>query len=188
MFAAGKPVWYLPLAGILIAAVLFTLALGYDHYNFAQDRQRHLDTSITFLSTNTLTALKEDARLHHALLELTDSIAHTSSDVGRQFGFEGLEGFGTTLGESIAELRRRDDAGYQKRALLDDVSEAMGSLLGGLGVNTTGGLSAIVGNLGSALTQGLATPALFLGIGVGYVCLLYHLTVLIRVVLGPPQA
>ncbi|KAF2623265.1 hypothetical protein BU25DRAFT_462164 [Macroventuria anomochaeta] len=168
MFAAGKPVWYLPLAVFAIAALLFTVAeLRYDRYIFANSQSAYPESLTTFLSVETITALKDDARLHHALLGLTASIAHTSSDIGQRYGFEGAERFGASLTDSIAELRKRYDVKTRKRGLVDDMSQAMGDLLGRLGVNTTGGLSAIVGNLGSALTDGLATPALFLGIGVG---------------------
>lgn len=185
MFAAGRPVWYLPLAGVLVVALLFMLVVGYDRYYFAHDQRLSPDTTFTFLSANTLIALKDDQRLHHALLGFTESIAHGSSELGRQYGFEAVEEFGVALGDSVAELRRRDDDGVQKRALFDDLGQAMGNVLGGLGVNTTGGLSAIVGNLGTALTEGLATPALFLGIGVGYVGFLSLMTILTSLVLVP---
>lgn len=170
MFAAGKPVWYLPLAVFAIVALLFTFAgLGYDRYVFAHTRDSHAEGLTAFLSVDTITALKDDAALHNALLGLTETIAHTSSDLGQRFGLEGVEGFGMALTQSITELRKRNDVKSRKRDVVDDMGQAMESLLGGVGLNTTGGLSAIVGNLGTALTEGLATPALFLGIGVGYV-------------------
>lgn len=164
MFAAGKPVWYLPLAVVLTAALLFALVLGYDRYIFSHYQDPSPEILTTFLSASTINALKEDARLHHAVLSLTDSIAQTSSDFGHRFGIVNMKVFGETLGDSISELRKRANVAERKRGLLDD----LGALIGGLGMNTTGGLSAIVGNLGTALTEGLATPALFLGIGVGY--------------------
>ncbi len=170
MFAAGKPVWYLPLAVLLTAALSFALVLGYERSIFARSRASYPEKLTTFLSVDTINALKEDARLHHALLGLTESLAHTSSSVGQQFGIGTMKEFGETLANSVSELRKRHDVADRKRGLLDDAGEAIGNLLGGLGMNTTGGLSSVVGNLGSALTQGLATPALFLGIGVGYVC------------------
>ena len=170
MFAAGKPVWYLPLAVFSIAALIFTiLRLGYDRYIFVNHQNAYPDTFTAFLSADTITALREDARLHHTLLGLTDSLARTSSDIGQRYGFEGVKSFGTFLTESVTELRKRHDVKSPKRGLVGDMSQAMGNLLGGTSLNTTGGLSAIVGNLGSALTDGLATPALFLGISVGYV-------------------
>jgi hypothetical protein len=175
MFAAGKPVWYLPLAVCAIAALVFTIfRLGYDRYTFINHQNAYPGTLTTFLSVDTITALKEDARLHHALLGLTESLARTSSDIGQRYGFEGVKSFGTFLTDSVTELRKRHDIKSPKRGLVDDMSQAMGNLLGGTSLNTTGGLSAIVGNLGSVLSDGLATPALFLGIGVGYVQQ-YHL-------------
>ena len=169
MSAAGKPVWYLPLAVLAIIAFLFTiLGLGYDRYIFANSiHNLYPENLTTFLSADTITALKEDARLHYALLGLTESIAHSSSDIGQRYGFGGMEQFGALLTDSITELRKRHGSRSQKRALVDDMSQAMGDLLGGLGVNTTDGFSSIAGTLGAALTEGLATPALFLGIGLG---------------------
>ncbi|KAJ4359438.1 hypothetical protein N0V95_002185 [Ascochyta clinopodiicola] len=166
MFASGKPVWYLPFTIIAIVFFVVSIArLGYDRYVFVNSWDP--GTSTTFLSADTITALRNDARLHHALLGLSETIAQTSSDIGRKYGFEGVKGFGNTLTEGVAELRKRQDVNGRKRALGDDMNQAMSSLLGGLGVNTTGGVSGIVDNLTSALVGGLATPALFLGIGVG---------------------
>jgi hypothetical protein len=170
MFAAGKPVWYLPFAILAIAFFLFTIVgLGYDRYIFVNNHEPYPDSLTAILSKDTIVALKEDARLHHAILGLTESIARTSSEIGQRYGFEGVKSFGTNLTESITELRKRHDVKGRKRGLIDDTSQAMKDVLSGLGVNVTGGVSSIVGNLGNALIDGLATPALFLGIGVGYV-------------------
>jgi hypothetical protein len=170
MFAAGKPVWYLPLAVFAIAVLLFTFAkLGHDRYIFTHTSDSNADGLAAFLSADTISALKDDARLHHALLGLTETIAHTSNNLGQTFGLGGVQEFGHALTESITELRKRHEVTSQKRELLDDLRQAAKSLLSKAGLNTTGGLDAIVGNLSTALTEGLATPALFLGIGVGYV-------------------
>ncbi|KAH6629333.1 hypothetical protein C7974DRAFT_359048 [Boeremia exigua] len=162
MFAAGKPVWYLPLAVTFSAALLFALVLGYDRYIFAHSRDHYLESFTSFLSADTIAALREDARLHHAILGLTETIAQTSSDIGQRYGIGSMRNFGTTLTESISELRKRDDGIHQKRGMLEDMNQAMGRVLG---LNTTGGLSCFIGNLSAAFTEGLATPALFLGIG-----------------------
>ena len=168
MFAAGKPVWYLPLAVFAITALLFTtVRLGYDRYIFTNHPETAPNTLTTFLSAETINALKKDTRLHYALLGLTESLARTSSDIGQRYEFEGVKNFGSSVTDSITELRKRHDVKSRRRGLVDDMGQAMDDLLSGTGLNTTGGLSAIVGNLGSALTDGLATPALFLGIGVG---------------------
>ncbi|KAF2998804.1 hypothetical protein E8E13_001143 [Curvularia kusanoi] len=167
MFAAGKPVWYLPLAVLFAVAVLFTFHFGYDRYFFAHTRNPDVTDQFGFLSAESVAALKDDARLHHALLGLTESIAHTSSELGQKYGLEGVADFGLALGDSMVELRKRNELEAQKRGLLEDFAKGVGNVLGGLGVNTTGGLGGILGNLGTALTNGLATPALFLGIGVG---------------------
>jgi hypothetical protein len=170
MFAAGKPVWYLLLAVFVTAALLFTFAgLAYDRYIFTQSSPSHTEDLTTFLSAETIIALKNDARLHNALLGLTETIAHTSSNLGQTLGLDGVQEFGHALTESVTELRKRHDGSSQKRGLLDDLGQAAKGIFGGAGLNTTGGLGGIFGNLGNALTEGLATPALFLGIGVGYV-------------------
>ncbi|KAF3041895.1 hypothetical protein E8E12_005491 [Didymella heteroderae] len=168
MFAAGKPVWYLPLAIFATAAFFFTSAgLAYDRYFSAQSSYSNKEDLTAFLSADTITALKNDARLHHALLGLTETIAHTSSNLGQTLGLDGVQEFGYALNMRVTELRKRHDVKSQKRGLLDDLGQAAKGLLGGTGLNTTGGLSGILGNLGNALTEGLATPALFLGIGIG---------------------
>ena len=167
MFAAGKPVWYLPLAVIFAAAVLFTLHLGYDRYIFAHDRNSNENNALGFLSAESVTALRDDARLHHALLGLGESFALTSSDLGQRYGLAGVAGFGVALGDSVVELRKRNELETQKRWLFDDIRNGFENALGGLGINATGGISGILDNIGTALTNGLATPALFLGIGVG---------------------
>lgn len=176
MSTAGRSVWYLPFAVFATVLFLFTFAgLGYDRYIFTHTLDSNPEGLTTFLSLDTITALRDDARLHHALLGLTESIAKTSSDLGQNLDLDGLQGLGRALTEGVAELRKRYNVQSQKRDVLDGMGKAVEDLLGGAGVNTTGGLSAIVGNLGTALTEGLATPALFLGIGVGYVvstCLL----------------
>ncbi|KAG9198595.1 hypothetical protein G6514_009771 [Epicoccum nigrum] len=167
MFAAGKPVWYLPLAVFFAAAVLLTLHLGYDRYIFAHGHNSNQSDALGFLSADSVTALKDDARLHHALLGLSESLALTSSDLGQRYGFAGVADFGVALGDSVAELKKRNNLEAQKRGLFDDIRNGFENALGGLGINATGGLSGILDNLGTTLTNGLATPALFLGIGVG---------------------
>ena len=167
MFAAGKPVWYLPLAVIFAATVLFTLHLGYDRYIFAHDRNSNENNALGFLSAESVNALRDDARLHHALLGLGESFALTSSDLGQRYGLAGVAGFGVALGDSVVELRKRNNLETQKRGLFDDIRNGFENALGGLGINATGGISGILDNIGTALTNGLATPALFLGIGVG---------------------
>jgi hypothetical protein len=189
MFAAGKPVWYLPLVAFATAALLFTFArLAYDRYIFAQSLYSDPEDLTTFLSAETITALKNDARLHYALLSLTETIAHTSSDLGQTWGLTSVQEFGHALTENIAELRKRHDVQSQKRGLLDDLGQAVKGLLGGAGLNTTGGLGGILGDFGNALTEGLATPALFLGIGVGYVVCIHVLTRLTQTVWAPLPA
>lgn len=183
MFVAGKLVWYLPLAFLAITALLFTFTgLAYDRHIFVQHGNSDVEGSTNFLSKETIAALKDDARLHHALLGLTESIAQTSSDLGQRFGMEGVKGFGTALTESITELRKRQAIEGQKSRLLNDANAAVGRLLGGGGSDITGEINVILGNLSNSLVEGLATPALFIGIGVGYAILIYVLTLLMSVV------
>ncbi|KZM18617.1 hypothetical protein ST47_g10221 [Ascochyta rabiei] len=166
MLATGKPVWYLPFTILAIIFFVVSIArLGYDRYVFANSRDPGSLTA--FLSADTITALKDDARLHHALLGLTESIAQTSSDIGHKYGFEGVKDFGNTLTEGVAEIRKRQEVTGQKRALVDDTTQAIDSLLSGLNVNASGGVSGIIDSLSNSLFSGLATPALFLGVGFG---------------------
>lgn len=170
MFATGKPVWHLPLAVFATAALLFTFAgLGHDRHIFTNSSHSDTDHLTAFLSADLVTALKNDVRLHYALLDLTETVAHTSSNLGQTWGLDGVQRFGHVLTDSVMELRKRRDVNSQKRGLLDDLGQAAKGLLGGAGLNTTGGLGGILGNLGNALTEGFATPALFLGIGIGCV-------------------
>lgn len=177
MFAAGKPVWYLSLTVFVTAALRFTFAgLAYNRYIFTQSSSSESQNPAAFLSRDTIAALRNDARLHYALLGLSETIAHSSSNLGQTLGLDGVQEFGHALTESVTELRKRHDANSQKRGLLDDMGQAAKGMFGGAGLNTTGGLGGILGNLSNALTEGLSTPALFLGIGVGYVERIYLLT------------
>jgi hypothetical protein len=168
MFALGKLVWYLPFAILAAVSLIWTVTeLGYDRYIFANTHESYEEGASAILSTNTIAALREDARLHHALLGLAESIAWTLDQFGQDYGFESAKSFGESLTASTTELRKRYESKSRKRDVVGDLGQTMDNVLGGLGVNTTGGVSGIVGNLGSALVEGLATPALFLGIGVG---------------------
>ncbi|KAJ4312509.1 hypothetical protein N0V94_007402 [Neodidymelliopsis sp. IMI 364377] len=168
MFALGKLVWYLPFAILVTVSLIWTVTeLGYDRYIFANTHEPYQGAASAILSTNTIAALREDARLHHALLGLAESIARTSDQLGQDYGFESAKSFGESLTASVTELRKRYENNNRKRDVVGDLGQTMDNVLGGLGVNTTGGVSGIVDNLGSALVEGLATPALFLGIGVG---------------------
>ncbi|KAF2732936.1 hypothetical protein EJ04DRAFT_578009 [Polyplosphaeria fusca] len=144
------------------------------------------------LSPTTIDALRGDARLHHALLSLTEYVATTSEKLGKQYGSEGLESFGRNLTEELTRIYARPSP--KKRGFLEDLGnlitgggngnnqqpqgdtrgnllEEIGNALGiggdgnntGLGGLLQGGLS----SLGDSIIGGLATPALFLGIGVG---------------------
>lgn len=188
MFAFGKLVQYLTFAVVAATFLFVIVGSGYDKRVFSNTQEPYPKSLHAILSTDTITALKNDARLHHAFLGLTESIARTSSDVGQRYGFEGVKSFGTDLTKSMMEFRERHDVKVGKRGLVDDINQSMGALLGGLGLNTTCGLSGIMGNLGSALVDGFATPALFLGIGVRYDQVITSVAELTKAVLAPPQA
>lgn len=170
MFTAGKSVWYLLLAVSATAALLFTFAeLTYDRYIFTQNSHSETEDDIALLSAETITALKNDARLHYALLGISETIAHTSIDLGQRMGLKAVHELGSSLKESVTELRKRDDVKIQTRGLLEDLGQATNGLLSRTGLNNTVGLGDVLKDLSKALTEGLAVPALFLGIGVGCV-------------------
>ena len=102
------------------------------------------------------------------------AIAYSSSDIGRRFRLESLKSFGSNLTDGVNNLRNKHRLELKRRDLKDDLSGAFRDLTGGAvsigGLNMTGGLTGVLGSLGDLMVGSLGTPALFLGIGLGYVC------------------
>lgn len=171
MFASGKPVWYLPFAFLLLLFLLFSsLAFWFGEQHITSNALYPQGLTAIF-SPQTIDALNQDPRLQDALLSLSEAIAQSSTDLGERFRFESLKSFGTNLTDGVSQLRALQQNDMKKRGLLDDLGQAFGNLIGGGagGLNLTGGLSGIIGGIGGSLVDSLSTPALFLGIGLGYV-------------------
>ncbi|KAH7071834.1 hypothetical protein BKA63DRAFT_418271 [Paraphoma chrysanthemicola] len=171
MYASGKLVWYLPFVCVGFTLLCTVLVLHHDKH--AASHIANYPASLTAIFTpETIDALNHDPRLQDALLSLTEAIAETSTDLGDRFRFQHLKRFGANLTDGITHLRVKQQSAKRKRGLLQDLSGTFGQLLGGNGgaggLNLTGGFSGILGGLGGSLADSLTTPALFLGIGLGY--------------------
>lgn len=181
MFASGKPVWYLPFA--ILTVVFFFYAssgLWIDGWRSVGVKTEYPDSLTAIFTPETIDMLYKDARLHDALISLTTAIAETSSNVGDRYGFQNIKDFGQSLNEVTAHVRNTQQSGNHKRGFFDLIQNAFGGgggrnssgvgLSGLLGINVTAGIGGIFSSLGSQVAVSLTTPALFLGIGVGYVC------------------
>jgi hypothetical protein len=154
---------------------------------------RHPNALNHFLHPETIDALYEDTHLRLALLTLTETVATASSIYGKKFNSQGLSVFGHNLTERIAHIKATEGSKTrQKRGFLENLgnlfqgqtqddgqqgqNQTEGGFLGQLGDLFSGGDGA--GGLGDLLQQGLsgitdnlvgqlATPAYFLGTGLG---------------------
>lgn len=142
---------------------------------------RHSTTFDALVSPKTLDAINGDARLQGTILSMTEAIAKASSDYGETYDLPGLKGLGKNLTKEITRLKAIYVPAEKvtRRGFLDDLipgsgGDGGGGLLGGLlggGGNSSQGLGGLLQNalegLGNDLLGSLATPALFLGIGIG---------------------
>lgn len=174
MLFASRSVWYLPASLFILAFLLYaSLGIWFNDFISTDLAPRHSpDGFDQYISPETIDALYTDTRLHKAFLSLTDALAKTSSDLGETYHFDGLRDFGRDLNEEVAKWRDAPPPERRRRGLKDLFGGA-GAEAGG-GFNLTGKLSSILeeglASLGGSITDGLATPALFLGIGIGYIC------------------
>jgi hypothetical protein len=174
MYASGKPVWYLLFTLVTLAFCLCAfVSLRLNDYA-SNATGRHSTSLTTILSPETIDAMNRDPRLRDTLLSLTEMIAQTSTDLGERFHFQHLKRLGANLTDGLTLLREVQQSGNAKRGLFEDIRSGFQLLGGGngkaggvSGLNLTGGLSGILGGIGDKLVGSLATPALFLGIGVG---------------------
>jgi hypothetical protein len=189
-----KSVWYLPAALLLSLFLYLSVGLWFDEWITVGFEQRHGNVLYEVVSPATVDALREDRRLHNAILSLTEYLANTSENLGRQYGSQGLRDFGQNLTAELTRIHARPPP--KKRGFLDDLGNLFkggggggdgqpaqndtGGILSGIGEalgigggNSSGGLGGLLSgglaSLGDSIIGGLATPALFLGIGVGYV-------------------
>lgn len=175
MISSSKAGWHLPFALLTVTILLYvSLGLWFSEWlKASQARPAHALDGI--LSPETIDALYEDARLHHAVLELTDTVAKASMTYGNSLESDGLKDFGKSLSAEVARIKSADRSIQNKRQLLGGGDDGGGLLSGLMGIlggsgNATSlgdlfqqGLSGITGSI----VDGLATPAYFLGIGLG---------------------
>lgn len=174
--------WCLSFAFLAIVFLLYaSIGLWFDHWLVGTYEQRSPNALDTILSPDTVDALRQDARLHGALLSLTETVAKVSSDYGSTFRMNGLTRFGKDLTAKVQHIRiaHPPKPKAKRQTLMGGLlsaGDAGGGLLDGIlgeAGNGSGGLGDLFGQalsgLGGDLADSLATPAYFLGIGIGYV-------------------
>lgn len=186
---SSKPVWHLPVALLAVSFLLYaSIGLWFSEWISDGFRRRPPNALDVVLSPTTIDALYEDDRLHHAILSLTETVAKASTKYGDSYRLEGVKSFGKDLTEDVARLRVTQVQKRRKRGLLEDLGSLItggggdgqqgqdqGGLLSelgnALGGNGTGGLGGLLqqglAGIGNSLLEGAATPAYFLGIGIG---------------------
>lgn len=184
---SSRPVWYLPVAILTVTLFLYaSVGLWFSEWIASDFQTQRTSALSSILSAETIDALYEDARLHHALLSLTEAVAKASNDYGESYSSDGLKKFGKTLTEEVSRLKSTAPQ-KKKRGLFDGALGGGAGAGAGPGGEQTGGFGGILAGIGNALgigggeangtglgdqvLSGLSTPALFLGIGIGYVSL-----------------
>jgi hypothetical protein len=141
-------VWYL--LTVCVTGFLLCSSVGFWFgQRVSNGGERYPETLTAIFSTRTIDALNQDAQ---------------------RFRVEGLKDFGTNITDAVGHVRNRHQSELKRRGTLDDMSEAIANLTGVRGLNLTGGITSLLGSLGDSVAGSLGTPALFLGIGLGYVC------------------
>jgi hypothetical protein len=167
-FASGKSVLYL--LAIFKTAFLLCSSVGFWFGQHIHSSGEQYPESITAIfSTRTIDALNQDARLHNALFSFTHAIAQSSTDLGERFRLEGLKEFGINITNAVSHVSNKQQPELRRRGAIGDLSDAIGNLTGTGGLNLTGGITGLLSSLGDSMAGSLGTPALFLGIGLGYV-------------------
>ncbi|KAF1952393.1 hypothetical protein CC80DRAFT_572612 [Byssothecium circinans] len=167
--------WYLPFA-ILTFAFLLYMSVGLWFTERISSRRYYVRPASALdgiLSPETIDALYDDARFHNTLLSLTAAVAKASTNWGEAYGSEELKGLGRNLTQEVARLKAIEPP-KKRRSLFNGLSGRQEQGGGGgppSAMNGTDDLgTALLGSLrslGGSLTDGLATPAFFLGIGLG---------------------
>lgn len=168
--SSNKAGWHLPFA-FLTAAFLLYVLLGLTFSAWLTNSQARPAHALENLSLEIIDALNEDPRLHDAILELTETVAKASLSYGDSLESGGLKDFGKSLSAELARIRATEKPSRDKRQLSGGgLLSGLSSLLGGGDGNGSGladllkqGLSGIT----NGIVGGLATPAYFLGIGIG---------------------
>lgn len=171
---SSKAGWHLPFALLTILLFLYGfIGLWFTQWLTVSQRPPHALDSI--LSPETIDAIYDDARLHHAILELTETVAKASLNYGKSLENSGLEDFGNSLMSEVSRARNNEGSSRQKRQLFGGKDDGGGfggflsGLFGGDKNNTSLGdfFKQKLSNITGDIVGSLATPAYFLGIGIG---------------------
>lgn len=190
---SSKKVWStLPVVLLFVFTLLFGLvATSHGQWSLGIFNTRNQQAAYGVVSRGTIDALQKDTHLEHTVLSLTESLAESSSKFGDRYNVEGLKAFARNLTTQVERLRQVRPQPKKKRGFLEDLGNLFtggessdnntGGILSELGNalglgedgNSTGGLGGLLQDGISSLTDsiigGLETPAMFLGIGLGYV-------------------
>jgi len=169
-FTFGNQVWHL----LACFATLFFLCSTAAFWVGTQEtiaREQYPESLKSIFSSQTIDALNQDVRLRSALLSLTEAIAQSSSDIGGYFHMESLKSFGANLTDGVNHIRYQQQSELKTRDLKDTTGTFRDLTTVGStgGLNLTRGLSGALNSLENLVVDSLGTPALFLGIGLGYV-------------------
>lgn len=157
MTFSSKAGWHLPFAILTVTLLLYvSLGLWFNDWMTAR-RARPPHTLDSIFSPETVDALYEDVRFHHAILELTETVAKASINYGDSLESGGLTDFGNTLMAEVTRFKT-DHAPNQKKKRQSDNATELSSLF-------KQALSGISGDF----VGGVASSAYFFGIGIGYV-------------------
>ncbi|KAJ4288941.1 hypothetical protein N0V90_011282 [Kalmusia sp. IMI 367209] len=176
---SSKAGWHLPFALLTVTFLFYvSVAIWFTGWlSASQARPPHALDGI--LSPETIDALYEDARLHRTILELTEAVAKASVSYGENYQSGGLKDFGKSLTAEATRMKAANVPSQRKRQFLGigqgQKDETQGGILSGLtgllGGNGTAGLGDLfqqgLSGITGSIVDGLATPAYFLGIGLG---------------------
>lgn len=195
MFSSCKSGWFLTLSILSVTFLLYaTIGIWFTEWVSIGRYSRAPNALDRYLSAETIDALYEDERIQEAFFKFSTAVAEASSQYGEAQDSEAWKGFGKDLLEEVVRMKTPKSS-RNKRELLDRFGNALGfggaGTAGATGATGAAGAAAaaggngrgrpnrpsIIGDLfsqgiakiGKGLVEGLVTPALFLGIGVGYV-------------------
>ena len=181
MMFSSRTGWHLSFTLLAVTFLLYIVfGLWFTERSTVSKRPAHALDDI--LSPASIDALYNDARLHHAVLDLTETVAKASLSYGEKLESGGLRNLGKGMISSVARVRTQKLAGQRKRQLFGGGEQdgGFGGIVSGLfggGSNATGlgdVFQQALSGIGDDILSSLATPAYFLGIGIGYVSKYVH--------------
>ena len=170
--ASGKSVWYLPLAFLTIAFLFYSSVGFWFGQQIPTTNEEYPDGLTAIFSTQTIDALNKDVRLRGALLSLSEAIAQSTTHLGERYGSDSLKSLGANITGAVGHARNKEQSELKRRGTMGDMSEAVVNMTGAAGLHLTGGITGLLSSFGESMADSLGTTALFLGIGLGYVCAL----------------